>query len=49
MSLSCLQIDYENFLEHSAKATIQVLYDVSLFDRLDKKDEIFKINITYYK
>ena len=49
MSLNKLQIEYTNFIDNSIKNTIQVLYDVVLFDIVDNKGETLKDYITLEK
>ena len=38
-SLIKLQSDYNSFIDDSAKDTIETLFDVDFFDRIDLKDE----------
>ena len=42
------QLDYNKFLNNSAKATIQILLEVGLFDRFDNKVK-HKSNISLSK
>ena len=49
ISLSNLQSEKKSFIDNSVNATIQILYDRGLFDRLENKDEIVKDNITFKK
>ena len=34
-----LILEYENFIDNSNKATIQILYDIGSFDEHDEADE----------
>ena len=38
-SLIKLQLAYKSFIDDSAKDTIETLFDVDFFDRIDMKDE----------
>ena len=41
MSLKNFYFEYNSSIDNSVKATIQVLYDVGLFDRFENRDEVF--------
>ena len=43
MSLKNLQSEYNNFVDISVKATIQILCNVRLFNKSDKRDELLKM------
>ena len=49
MSSNKLQLYFNNFIDDSVNATIQRLYDVGLFDRLENTAEIFKDYISFNK
>ena len=38
-----------NTVRITVEATIQILYDVGLFDRFDNRDEFFKEHLTFRK
>ena len=40
-----LQLQYNNFIVNSVKATVQVLYHVGVFDHLEIKDEILSLSL----
>ena len=41
-----IQLEHKNFIDNSVKTTIQILYDVALFNGFEKKDEVFRDFIT---
>ena len=49
ISLRTLQLEYKYSIDNFVKATIQVFYDVILFDNVDRKDEVFEDYIAFGK
>ena len=39
-------MEFNFFIDSFVKTTVQVLYDVGLFDRFENKDEIFEDNLS---
>ena len=49
VSSNSSKFEYNNSIDNSFTATIQIIYDVLLFDRSHNNDEIFKVYITFKK